>query len=220
MTERYSAFNLLREAMRGHKGWRPAWRMPDPNAIMNVRLGDVARPNCLASTTLLEDGKDLRAVNAFPDARLDIKGGLDMFHRLLPAGFYYKMFMWPDWHLFEPTIRKMAGLGHLEGAALADFEANQTHDSSDLLVVGGGAAGLAAAAGQSVVLVDDHVDLGGSLFQMGEIEGQQPADWVAKMRARIEASLNRGSTTCGHRVLKSTPWKLHMTCPKPLPRVR
>ena len=75
-----------------------AW-FDDPNAIMNVRLGDVARPNCLASTTLLEDGMDLRAVNAFPSARFDIKGGLDVFHRLLPAGFYYKMFMWPDWHL-------------------------------------------------------------------------------------------------------------------------
>ena len=38
MTERYSAFNLLREAMRGHKGWRPAWRMPDPKPEYDVIL--------------------------------------------------------------------------------------------------------------------------------------------------------------------------------------
>ena len=187
--------NGVRVMGRSFKYHRPrgvwgAW-FDDPNAIMNVRLGSVARPNCLASTTPLEDGMELRAVNTFPSARFDLKGGLDMFHRLLPAGFYYKMFMWPDWHLFEPAIRKMAGLGHLEGEALEDFEAEQTHDNCDLLVVGGGAAGLtaaslAAADGQSVVLVDDHTELGGSVYQLPEVEGQLPVDWVASMRRRIE----------------------------------
>ena len=27
---RYSAFSLLREALRGHRGWTPAWRKPEP----------------------------------------------------------------------------------------------------------------------------------------------------------------------------------------------
>ncbi len=34
---------------------------------------------------------------------------------LLPAGFYYKTFKWPSWHLFEPSIRRMAGLGKASG---------------------------------------------------------------------------------------------------------
>ena len=33
------------------------------------------------------------------------------FAALLPAGFYYKTFKWPSWQLFEPAIRRMAGLG-------------------------------------------------------------------------------------------------------------
>ena len=30
MTRRYSAFSLFREGLRGHTGWQPAWRSPDP----------------------------------------------------------------------------------------------------------------------------------------------------------------------------------------------
>ena len=30
MTRRYSAFGLLREGLRGHVGWQPAWRSPAP----------------------------------------------------------------------------------------------------------------------------------------------------------------------------------------------
>ena len=30
MTSRYSAFGLLREGLRGHTGWQPAWRSPTP----------------------------------------------------------------------------------------------------------------------------------------------------------------------------------------------
>jgi len=36
MTDRYSAFNVLREGLRGHKGWRPAWRMPEPQPEYDV----------------------------------------------------------------------------------------------------------------------------------------------------------------------------------------
>jgi NADPH-dependent 2,4-dienoyl-CoA reductase/sulfur reductase-like enzyme len=65
----------------------------------------------------------------------------------LSAGFYYKTFMWPRafWEkLYEPLIRRAAGLGALSGA----------HDTGrydkafafcDLLVIGAGPAGLMAA---------------------------------------------------------------------------
>ena len=33
---RYSAFSLLAQAFRGHKGWTPAWRDPEPKAEYDV----------------------------------------------------------------------------------------------------------------------------------------------------------------------------------------
>jgi len=36
MTQSYSAMTLLREAMRGHKGWKPAWRNPTPQKEYDV----------------------------------------------------------------------------------------------------------------------------------------------------------------------------------------
>ena len=32
MANRYSIFNLLRESLRGQRGWKPAWREPEPKA--------------------------------------------------------------------------------------------------------------------------------------------------------------------------------------------
>lgn len=192
--------NGVRIMGRSFKYHRPrsvwsAW-FDDPNAIFNIRLGDVHRPNCPSATTLLEDGMHARAVNSFPSAARDIKSVLDLGHRFLSAGFYYKMFMWPDWHLFEPTIRKMAGLGALEGGPLEDSHSTQRFDHCDLLVVGGGVAGLQAAAtaaeaGQSVVLVDDHAELGGKAWQSPTVNGHPVADWVAEQTKRISAAGGR-----------------------------
>jgi len=189
-----SGERLLGRSFKYHRP-RSVWGawVDEPNAIMNVRLGATERPNCLATTTYLEDGMEARSVNAWPSARFDLKAGLDLFHRWLGAGFYYKTFIWPDWHLFEPAIRKMAGLGAVDTAHLDDFTADQVHASCDLLVVGGGPAGLSAAraaaeAGQDVVLVDDHRALGGSAYRCAEIDGQAPADWVAQQRAALDAA--------------------------------
>jgi sarcosine oxidase subunit alpha len=64
--------------------------------------------------------------------------------RLLPAGFYYKTFMWPHWHLYEPTIRAMAGLGVAADAPDPD-RYDEVSRQAEVLVVGGGAAGAQAA---------------------------------------------------------------------------
>ena len=81
-----------------------AWS-DDPNAIVDIVLDGVSYPNCQATTTALVDGMTIHSINAWPSAARDVKGVLDLAHRFLPAGFYYKMFMWPDWHLFEPHSR-------------------------------------------------------------------------------------------------------------------
>ncbi|MFK7751273.1 MAG: glycine cleavage T C-terminal barrel domain-containing protein [Sedimentitalea sp.] len=187
--------NGVRVMGRSFKYHRPrsvwsSW-FDDPNAIFNIRLNGAELSNCLAATTPLMDGMDARAVNAFPSANFDIKGGLDLFNRFLPAGFYYKTFMWPNWHLFEPGIRKMAGLGALDSQEIEGYQADQTHDRCDLLVVGGGVAGLtaaqaAAASGLSVVLVDDHPVAGGNAYQSRDIAGQAPGAWVKAAHKAIE----------------------------------
>ena len=33
---RYSAFRLAREVLRGHRGWKPAWRKAEPKAAYDV----------------------------------------------------------------------------------------------------------------------------------------------------------------------------------------
>ena len=65
----------------------------------------------------------------------------------LGAGFYYKTFMWPAafWErVYEPMIRKAAGLGRASGLPDPDHY-DAAHAHCDVLVVGAGAAGLAAA---------------------------------------------------------------------------
>ncbi|WP_299851006.1 2Fe-2S iron-sulfur cluster-binding protein [uncultured Roseovarius sp.] len=197
--------NGVRIMGRSFKYHRPrgpwsAW-VDDPNAIMNVKLNGREFPNCAATTTYLEDGMAARSVNAFPSAQFDVKGGLDLMHRWLTAGFYYKTFMWPNWHLFEPVIRKMAGLGEISRDVFEDYVSDQVHDCCDTLVIGGGGTGLAAAreaveTGENVILVDDQKTVGGGLFRTGLIEGQAAADWVEAQVAAIESG--------GGRVMRAT----------------
>ena len=71
----------------------------------------------------------------------------DLAAPFLGAGFYYKTFMWPRafWEkLYEPVIRRAAGLGGLSGEADADHY-EKAYAFCDLLVVGAGPAGLMAA---------------------------------------------------------------------------
>ena len=164
------------------RGFWGAW-VDDPNGIMDVTLRHQSVPNCQATTTYLSDRMEARAVNAWPSARFDLKGGLDLLHRWLGAGFYYKTFMWPDWHLFEPMIRRMAGLGHANAREIEDYLSDQENRTCDLLVIGGGPAGLAAAvaaarSGDNVILVDDHNRSGGSAYRLGSVEGIPAGDWV------------------------------------------
>ena len=182
------------------RGVWSAW-VDEPNAIMTVTLNGRELPNCLATTTHLEEGMQVRAVNAWPTSQFDIKGGLDFFHRWLSAGFYYKTFIWPDWHLFEPSIRKMAGLGAVSTDVFDGYSSDKTHAHCDTLVVGAGPAGLVAArtaaeAGQDVVLVDDHPETGGSAYQFEAIESGAPVEWVTSLRMAIELA--------GGRILTST----------------
>ncbi|MBZ9854849.1 sarcosine oxidase subunit alpha family protein [Mesorhizobium sp. CA13] len=173
----------------------------EPNALVDIG-GPRATPNTRATTEPARDGLVAKSVNATPNALADRNAFLDRFSRFIPAAFYYKTFMWPDWHMFEPRIRAMAGLGRVDKDWTSPGPADQINHHCDVLVIGAGPAGLAAArlaagAGQSVMLVDDQQKPGGSLgHRAGEIDGKPAAVWVEETVAELSAG--------GHLVLPST----------------
>jgi sarcosine oxidase subunit alpha len=97
--------------------------------------------------------------------------------RLLPAGFYYKTFKWPTWHLFEPTIRRMAGFGRVSGERDPDrYEEVARRWTSS--VAGGGIAGLSAAVaaaqgGANTMLLASSPLLGRRLGWRGDTQLSQ-----------------------------------------------
>ncbi|WP_187968994.1 2Fe-2S iron-sulfur cluster-binding protein [Aquibium microcysteis] len=171
----------------------------EPNAIVDVTLAGRTTPNIRATSEPLADGMAVRSVNAAPSAEVDRAGFLDRFAAFIPAGFYYKTFLWPDWHLFEPRIRAMAGLGRLDPAHEPPADSPSINLRCDVLVVGAGPAGLAAArsaaqAGERVMLVDDQDAPGGTLrHRHADIDGMAGLDWAAAVVAAL-----RGD---GHTVL-------------------
>lgn len=111
-----------------------------------VQLGSGARtvPNLKATAVALEEGLEAAPVNCWPSPGLDLLGVAALIRPFIPAAFYYKTFKWPDWHLFEPLIRRAAGLG--TAPALPDPDRYEhAFVSCDALVIGGGRSGLAEA---------------------------------------------------------------------------
>ncbi len=159
----------------------------EPNALVGLGKAGTFEPNQRATTTELFDGLTAQPQNAWPSLEYDIGAVNKMMTRFFPAGFYYKTFMYPRaaWkHVFEPIIRKAAGLGSAPTMADVDtYEHYHTH--TDVMVVGGGIAGLTAAlqagkSGAKVLLVEQTAGFGGRAIVDGvQVDGQDAADWVA-----------------------------------------
>jgi methylglutamate dehydrogenase subunit C len=142
----------------------------EPCALVDVIGANGREPNRLATTLLLHEGLVAESQNRWPSLGCDVLSLNDLIARFLPAGFYYKTFMAPGWaweRLYEPLIRRAAGLGRLE-PLVGDHAApaETVHDHTDVLVVGAGTAGLAAAhvlgtSGLKVMLTEQDVALGG-----------------------------------------------------------
>ena len=167
----------------------------EPNAIVAVGRGPRLDTNSQATRVELSDGLEARSVNAWPSLRWDAGAVLGRFGRFLPAGFYYKTFMWPGWRLFEGPIRAAAGLGVAPSEPDPDrYERSYRH--CDLLIVGGGPAGLAAAlaggrAGVDVVLAEQDFMLGGSLlWEERSIDGLSGKDWLETTLKELRALSN------------------------------
>lgn len=143
----------------------------EPNALVELRDGARREPNTRATVAELLDGLTATSQNHRGSLAFDWMAMSGLFAPFIGAGFYYKTFMWPAafWErVYEPMIRKAAGLGRASGLPDPDrYEAAHAH--CDVLVVGAGAAGLAAAraagaAGARVILLEQDFLLGGDLL--------------------------------------------------------
>ncbi|MBF9034032.1 sarcosine oxidase subunit alpha family protein [Rhodobacterales bacterium HKCCE2091] len=159
----------------------------EPNALVEIGEGAATTPNTRATMQELFDGLTARSQNRLGPLDLDLLSVNDLAAPFLGAGFYYKTFMWPRafWEkLYEPLIRRAAGLGRLSGQH-DDGRTEKAFAHCDLLVIGAGPSGLMAAltaarAGADVILADEQTEPGGRLLsEREEIDGQPAADWVA-----------------------------------------
>ena len=119
----------------------------EPNALVSLMEGNRFEPNCRATDTELSEGLNAVSQNHWPSLEFDLGSAADRLSRFLPAGFYYKTFIWPRraWAgLYEPAIRRAAGLGRPPRERDPDSY-EHCHVHVDFLVVGGGISGLAAA---------------------------------------------------------------------------
>src|SRR3546814_18456768 len=125
-----------------------------------------------------------------PSVEFDWLAVNSLFKRFIPAAFYYKTFMWPNWHWFEPAIRKAAGLGDApEGVDPASYQHRFAH--TDILIVGSGAEGFPAAlaaanAGQTVLLLEADADLCGRLLsEKDQGRGVDTDAWAGRTSGEV-----------------------------------
>jgi sarcosine oxidase subunit alpha len=136
----------------------------EPNALIHVRLGAYEEPNVRATILPLQEGLEVFSQNSWPSLRWDAGELLDLVPKLFAAGFYHKTFMYPRWRVYEPMIRRMAGLGRVRNPQASTGSASQQDLEAEVLVCGGGVAGIAAAqaaaqAGARVVLMHSSMSM-------------------------------------------------------------
>ncbi|WP_265518579.1 sarcosine oxidase subunit alpha [Nitratireductor luteus] len=171
----------------------------EPNALVGIHR-DAARktPNVRATVQELYEGLTAVSQNRWPSLRLDVGALNDLGTPFFPAGFYYKTFMWPKsaWErLYEPFIRRAAGLGEAPDKPDSDRYANR-FAHCDVLVIGGGAAGIAAAhaaaeKGARVILADEQPALGGAMrYLSATLDGKSGWLWAQEMATALSAMDN------------------------------
>ncbi|MGL6090100.1 MAG: 2Fe-2S iron-sulfur cluster-binding protein, partial [Pseudomonas paracarnis] len=168
----------------------------EPNAVLQIGATEATQiPNVRATQQALYQGLVATSTNGWPSVNNDMMGILGKVGgKLMPPGFYYKTFMYPQsfWMTYEKYIRKAAGLGRSPTENDPDTYDNFNRHC-DVLVVGAGPAGLAAAlaaarSGARVIIADEQEEFGGSLLDSREsLDGKPATEWVAGVIAELKA---------------------------------
>ncbi len=188
----------------------------EAGALLTVSDNDGEAIVVRSTIRALTDGSQVKSQNCFPGINFDLGRIIDFTHKLWPAGFYNKTFKWPNWHWYETSIRRMAGLGKLpETADNNKYFHHNLH--CDVLIVGAGPAGLAAALSAAasdariLIVEQDHEIGGGLLRHPATIDGLDSDTWIDRTRATLKNASNvtimTSSTVSGyydHNVLTIT----------------
>lgn len=170
----------------------------EPNALVTIGRGAQAEPNVRATVQEIYEGLEVYSQSAWPSLKFDVMAVNDIAAPFLGVGFYYKTFMWPKafWEkLYEPVIRRAAGLGRLSGKDNPDVY-DRAFAFCDVLVIGAGPSGLMAArvaaeAGLDVILCDEDSTMGGRLLaEIEDVGGRAGADWAAAQVTALAAMPN------------------------------
>ena len=169
----------------------------EPNAIVQVNGNSAyTEPNVRATEIEIYDGLEASSQNCWPNVNFDIGGINNILSPVLPAGFYYKTFMWPAsfWEKYEYFIRKSAGLG--KSPTKPDPEIyDHKYVHCDVLIIGGGISGilsakLSAKNNLNTILIDDKNTLGGStIFQNNKnfkIDNEISKNWLSREIKELE----------------------------------
>jgi sarcosine oxidase subunit alpha len=169
----------------------------EPNAIVQTNDNTaLTEPNVRATEIEIYDGLEASSQNCWPNVNFDIGGINNFLSPLLPAGFYYKTFMWPAsfWEKYEYVIRHSAGLGKSPTKPDPDIY-DHRYIHCDVLVIGAGIAGIMAAKTAAknnlkTLLLDEKTELGGStIYQDSDhikINDQSSSTWLENEITELE----------------------------------
>ena len=166
----------------------------EPNGLVEIGEGPFKEPNTKATNVELFDGLEASSQNFLGSINFDFMAINDLLKNFIGAGFYYKTFMWPQklWEkIYEPVIRKAAGLGKLSMEAdPSQYDKGYLH--SDFLIVGSGISGLMSAlllaeTGSEVLVIEEDFTLGGRLnSEKLIINGEKSSVWVDRAVKKLK----------------------------------
>jgi len=161
----------------------------EPNAIVQLEPDKtLTEPNVRATEIEIYEGLEATSQNCWPSVNFDIGGINNILSPFLPAGFYYKTFMWPAsfWGKYEYFIRKSAGLGKSPTEPDPDIY-DHKYIHCDVLIIGAGISGIIAAKitaknNLKTLLLEEKNEIGGSTIYQDsnffKIQNKKSSDWL------------------------------------------